>query len=63
MEVNNVPVMKILAEPSRYQGQMRIDTQRQRKKPRLIEMYFGRRDEMSLPAGSTFSNTHENMSE
>lgn len=29
----------------------------------LMERYFGNKDEMSLPAGRTFSNTHENSAE
>lgn len=61
--------MKMLAEPRRYQGLMLLSVEpnggayttvmiMHTANARFMERYFGAREEMSLPAGRTFSKVH-----
>jgi len=55
--------MKMLAEPSRYQGLIANEMMAQMKKPLRTERYFGNSAAMSFPAGSEFSKIDEKIAE
>lgn len=56
-------LMKMEAEPRRYQGLIANEMTAQMKKPFLTVRYLGNRAAISFPAGSEFSKMEEKIAE